>query len=499
MRMPPLSLSLATIVFLLCSHTSFVCAQTSDQTLSADQAAQDVRILTRSLTALHPALTKYRSRAEMDAAFKQFEQRGGAARNASEMYLAASELAASIRCGHTWTNVLNQEGAARKSLLESADKLPMTMMLVADRWLVLASADPAITTGDEVLSINGRSGPEIVSMMMPYLRADGRSNGKRLQQLNHNRGDFSQMDIIWPLLSPPADGRYAVKIRKSNGMRSAISVQATDLKTRDTKLANQGIKPASEAWTFRIDGNRAVMTLPTFSFWNSDFNWAKFIDDAFTELHVKQIPNLIIDIRANEGGDGAIGVRILTHLLGSPHEFVSDQSTSNYERVPYILAKHLDTWDYGFFDRTGQVEKITEGTAAGKYRYLPNARKLQTIQPVAKPYAGKTYILISAENSSATYLFASLAKQTRAATLIGQTTGGNQRGLNGGQLAWVVLPNSGVSVDIPLLAATFQATTPDASVDPDFTVKPNFDAIANGRDLEMDAAIERIRQSGKAE
>lgn len=488
-----LAVSFIALAIVLAGHSPHAAAQLSDKPLSAEQAAQDARILKRTLIALHPALTKYRTQEEMDAAFKRFEQRGGAARNAGEMYLAASELAASIRCGHTWTNVLNQQGAAKETLLEAADKLPFTMMLVENRWLVLASTDPAVKAGDEVLAINGKRAPEIVSMMMPYLRADGRSDGKRLQQLNHNRGDYSQMDIIWPLLSPPVNGRYAVEILRADGSRAAMAVQATRLNARDTALASRGIKPASEAWTFRIDGNRAVMTLPTFAFWNSDFNWAGFIDDAFAELHEKKIPNLIIDIRANEGGDGAIGGKVLSHLVSRPFSFVSDQSTSNYERVPYNLAKYLDTWDFSFFDRTGQVEKITEGTAAGKYRYLPNAAKLQTIQPVGQPYAGRTYLLISAENSSATFQFAWLAKQTGAATLIGQTTGGNQRGLNGGQLAWVVLPNSGVSVDVPLLAATYTAATPDASIDPDIAVQPRFEARAKGRDLEMEKALERIR------
>jgi C-terminal processing protease CtpA/Prc len=103
------------------------------------------------------------------------------------------------------------------------------------------------------------------------------------------------------------------------------------------------------------------------------------------------------------------------------------------------------------------------------------------------PYQGKTYLLIGAENSSATLQFAMLAKQSGAATLVGQATGGNYRGLNGGQLAWVVLPNSGVAVDVPLLAATYTELTPDASVVPDIPVKPRFEDSAAGRDLEMQA------------
>ena len=465
-------------------------AHSTEQVLTAGQASQDVKILERALTELHPALTKYRSQAEIDAAFSQFEKRGQAARTSGEMYLAATELAAAIRCGHTWTNVLNQEGGSKTTLFGTSDKLPFTMVLVANRWLVLRSADPSVSPGDEILAINGKPAEIIVASMKPYLRADGSSDGKRLRQLNHNRGDYSQMDIVWPLLSPPADGRYQLQVRKPSGDRLEVSVRAVTLAAREAALASQGVRRPSEAWTFRIDGDTGILTLPTFAFWNSDFDWAAFIDAAFAELFADNVPNLIVDIRANEGGDGAIGGRILSHLISRPFEFTSDQSTSSYERVPYDLARYLNTWDFSFFDRTGKVEKITTGTAAGKYRYLPNSRGKQTIMPQAPLYRGKTFVLVSSENSSATFQFALLAKQSGAATLVGQTTGGNQRGLNGGQLAWLVLPNSGVSVDIPLLAATYSTDTPDASVEPDVAVTPSFDALAEGRDMEMEAIAE---------
>jgi hypothetical protein len=478
---------------LLCFPVSLpVHAETVQSALTAEQAEQDVKILKRALVTLHPALTKYRTQQEIDAAFKQFETRGNAARSSGDMYLAATEMAAAIRCGHTWTNVLNQERGSKSTLLESADKLPFTLKLVENRWLVLASADASIAAGDEILSVNGMNANAMVTLMLPYLRADGSSDGKRLQQLNHNRSDYSQMDIVWPLLSPPKDGRYTLVVRSSSGQQNTVMVNAITLALRDKALAKQGIKLASEDWTFNINGNTSIMTLPTFSFWNSDFDWAAFIDKAFAELNAKKIPNLIIDIRLNEGGDGEIGGKILTHLIKKPFEFTSDQSTSSYERVPYDLARYLDTWDFSFFDRTGQVEKITKGTAAGKFRFMPNAAKLQTIEPVAQPYLGNTYLLVSAENSSATFQFALLSKQSKAAILVGQRTGGNQRGLNGGQLAWVVLPNSGVSVDIPLLAATYTTSTPDASVEPDIVVKPRFKAQAMGNDLELEKVKQQI-------
>jgi C-terminal processing protease CtpA/Prc len=102
------------------------------------------------------------------------------------------------------------------------------------------------------------------------------------------------------------------------------------------------------------------------------------------------------------------------------------------------------------------------------------------------------FMLVSGENSSAGFQLARLAQQARVATLVGQTTGGNLRGLNAGELAWLTLPNSGVAIDIPLLAHVYAADTPDKSVVPDIVVTRTFAGQSAGQDEEM-AAVKRGR------
>lgn len=469
-----------------------LCASAAD-TLSADQARRDATILAATLRALHPALDKYRSQAEVDASFARFQTRAGAARNAAAMYLAATELAASVRCGHTWTNVLNQQGAIQQRLLEAPDKLPLTMRLVDGRWLVIGSAVAGIAAGDELLTIDGHSSAEVVALMWPYLRADGSSDGKRLRQLSHDRPDYSMMDIVWPLLSPPVDSVYRLTVRTGAGATRAIDAAATTLRARAAALQAQGIQPPDEKWQLRIDGDLAVMTLPTFALYRSTFDWRQFFADSFAELRQRQVSRLVIDIRNNEGGDGNIGLELLTWLVKSPITDVSDQSVTMYERVPYKLARYLDTWDFGFFDRTGQVDQITEGPQAGRWRFRPKAQQAHTVTPRPNRYIGKVWLLIGPENSSAAFSLAQLAKRADVATLVGQPTGGNLRGLNGGQLAWVTLPHSGVAVDIPLLATSYSADTPDAAITPDILVLRSFARQAAGRDEEMDAVRQLAR------
>ncbi len=466
--------------------------------LTPDQAKQDVRVLTSALKALHPALTKYKSQTEINLAFAAFETRGSAAKTPAEMYLAATALAAGIQCGHTWTNVLNQQRDARAALLDAANKLPFTLSQVENRWLVLASADLQVKAGDEVLALGGVPTQQIAARMMPYLRADGSSDGKRLRQLNHDRFDFSQMDIVWPLLVPPQGGAHAVMLKR-DGRDVSATVHAITLDARKKAFAAQGIVEATDAWTFRIDAARSagILRMPTFSFWRSKFDWKNFLLETFAELHAKRVQNLIIDIRDNEGGDGAIGGEVLRYLLTTPFQFVSDQSTTAYERVPYPVVKYLDTWDYSFFDRTGQVEKIASGPQAGLFSVKARAKQTQTIVPATQIFSGKTLVLIGPENSSATFQFAKLVKESRAATLVGEPTGGNLRGLNGGQLLWVTLPNSGVAVDIPLLAGAYEASTPDAGISPDLIVESTFEAKKARRDLVMEAAWKSIAGTAK--
>ena len=466
--------------------------------LSPQAAEQDLRVLRRALRELHPALTKYLRPEQLDAAMARFEARAAAAREVGELWLAATELAAALRCGHTWTNPRNQQGLARAALFERADKLPLQVRWVGQRVLVLASTDPAVQAGDELLALDGLPMAEVARQIWPCLRADGQSDGKRWRQLDHQRGDPSQLDLVWPLLRPPQAGGHRVRwAPAAGGAPREAALAAWRLADRDDALQARGWPAPDERWRFQIDGELALMTLPTFSFYGgrNPFDWAGFLERHFALLEARQVPNLVIDLRANEGGDGTIGAQLMRHLIQAPLHYTSDQSASRYERVPYVLARYLDTWDFSFFDRTGQVDPITDGPQAGLYNVRARAKGLRTLLPVARPYAGRVFMLVGGENSSASFHLAWLAQRSGRVTLVGQPTGGNLRGLNGGELAWVTLPNSGVAVDIPLLATRYEADTPDAPVQPEVLVTRHFEAQAAGQDEEL-AAVRRLLGPG---
>jgi C-terminal processing protease CtpA/Prc len=271
-----------------------------------------------------------------------------------------------------------------------------------------------VAADSELLAIDGRPVADICDALLPLLRADGRHEGARLKRLSQldSGPNGGAMDRLFPLLFAPQfsaeGGRYTLTLRERDSSSPRdVTVRATTSAERDAKLP-----AASTAWAFRVEGDTGLLTLPTFAFWRSDFKPTAFLQQSFTAL--RGVPFLVIDLRNNEGGDDAIGRAVLSHLLQAPLQLPGHRVESAYERVPYALARYLDTWDFGFFDRTGQVIK-----GPGRNWVLPD-RPGARVEPVAAPYAGRTVVLIGPQNSSAGFLLARDIRRSGVATLLGQ-------------------------------------------------------------------------------
>lgn len=449
--------------------------------LTPEHAARELRILERAFRDLHPGLYRYQDEAGLAAVFDQARRDLAGGGTVGDMYLAATRLSASVRCGHTWTNPLNQSPAVQ-AMLADLPVLPVHLRVLQGRWLVVASADPAIARHDEILAVDGRSVAELTAGLMPYLRADGASDGKRQAQLTHDE-QGGALDRLLPLLHPPGPAGHRLRLRAPDGRERELNVAAPRRAARDATLAAAGHGAEDLAWRLEIRGDTAVMTLPTFAFWNSDFDGRAWLREAFAQLDREGVARLVLDLRQNEGGDSALGRALMSHLLDRPYTAPAGRVLSAYERAPYALARFLDTWDFDFFDRTGRVQRGADGAWV-----VDEAARPPTIKPGAPRFAGPLLALVGPRMSSAGFLLARDLQATGRARLVGEATGGNRRGLNGGELAWLTLPHSGVAVDIPLLA-TVHAGEPDAPVLPDVPAPATVEDVIAGKDTALEAAL----------
>jgi C-terminal processing protease CtpA/Prc len=88
--------------------------------------------------------------------------------------------------------------------------------------------------------------------------------------------------------------------------------------------------------------------------------------------------------------------------------------------------------------------------------------------------------------------FALRIKQHRLGLLVGETTGGNQRGINGGAFFFARLPQSGLEFDLPLIGHFPDEPRPDAGVEPDISMMPSAEDIATGHDPVLQTAVARL-------
>ena len=109
----------------------------------------------------------------------------------------------------------------------------------------------------------------------------------------------------------------------------------------------------------------------------------------------------------------------------------------------------------------------------------------EAIKPEGAHYSGKVFVLVDANNSSATFQFAQTVQQNRLGILVGQPTGGNQRGINGGAFFFLRLPNSKIEMDLPLIGYFPALQMPDAGLTPDILVPRTLGDIVEGRDAAL--------------
>lgn len=454
-------------------------------TLSAAQARADLALLRRGFDTLHPGLYRRATPADIDAAFTAANVAVADGTTQSGLFLLCSHIAAAVNCGHTWASHYNARQDMKQLLLAGRDKLPFTLRWVEGRALVTGSAVPEVPSGSELLAIDGRPVAAIAAALLPLLRADGQhagAIGKRRAQLD-SVASGGAMDWLFPLRFPPAGGRWTLNLREQPlqpaGLARDIVVPAISLAERQ-----RSVPAPTRSWSFELDGDTALLRLPTFAFWNNEFKADAFLLRTFAAI--RNLPYLVIDLRDNEGGDDAIARQVLAHLLRAPYETPAVRLESAYEQVPEDLLAHLDTWNRSFYDRRGRATPLPGGRWA-----LPAPARVR-VEPLATPYPGRSVVLVGPQNSSAGYLLARDMQRSGAAVLMGEATGGNQRGLNGGELAWLTLPASGVAVDIPLRAAFTlddgEGAPPDRGVLPELPVTPRFEDAAVGIDTTLDAA-----------
>lgn len=493
------------ISFFLASIAVALAQSEPPSLLKASDLQADAALLRRVYETLHPGLYRYNSPRQMNLEFAELNRRLNHDQTLQEAFLAFSEFAAKLRCGHTQANPFNQSKAVAQALLESSSRVPFYFQWLDRRMIVTRDFTPdhSLAVGTEVVALNGVPAAHILDKLMTVTRADGANDSKRVAQLSvTGASEYETFDIYFPMFFPQSKPEIDLLIQRPGASKQELfharlltfEQRISPIKERE-ELA-KGRNETLFEWKYFPQG-AAYLRMPIWALYNGKWDWKRWLHERIDEAVEHEAQALILDLRGNEGGDD-VGREILSRLIDAPITSSPMQRLVRYRQVPNELLPYLHTWDKSFADwGTAALElsapwpTAPEGVPYFKLKRGEDSAE-DVVQPAGRRFRGKVIVLIDATNSSATFQFAQNLQRHHLGILIGQPTGGSQRGINGGAFFFLQLPHSGIEMDVPLIGTFPPSPSPDTGVIPDVLVSRTRFDIAAGKDVELEAALATV-------
>ena len=261
-----------------------------------------------------------------------------------------------------------------------------------------------------------------------------------------------------------------------NGLDTDLNVEFTDGASMHLEGVDQATKLSYNLNQFNkinkytdgyrvkmLDNSTAYIGLSTFSL--NQIQVEKI--GAFIKS-ISGVPNLIIDVRNNGGGDGDVVEKLYSYIAGDTlvtDSYSKVNSRSGYESFKYSLNRTID--DDSF---TGFLAE------EGKDGFYQRPEKAKTIVPDPDiNYKGNVYVLINDLSASAAALFPAMLVRNHRGVVVGRETRTAFHFMNAAEFADIRLPNSKIAIKVPLLQYVFDDIVNDRTpfgrgVLPDYSV-----------------------------
>jgi len=199
----------------------------------------------------------------------------------------------------------------------------------------------------------------------------------------------------------------------------------------------------------------AIITIKSFNGgryaqYNQDYQ--KLLDQYFNEIKLKEVENLIIDIRGNEGGSESVKT-LFSYLKGN--QFTPNEDNKNW------------------YDK---------------------------IKPAKTTFDGRVIVLTNQNSISAQETFVSIFRYYQRGLTLGSSTAGCFKGLCGGKKYNLVLPNSKFRISIPRHQTNYINSSSanyqeGEGYPPDMKIQIKIDDLVEDKDVVMEFALAQFKKN----
>ncbi len=499
---------IAVIIGLTFGFWQSVSAQnnTPPKTLTLAQQRKDFKIFRGSLEEIHVGLNWFITEKELSNLFdKTYNSLTGNAPT-EDYYLKLRLIMASLRHGHNGVFLPQEAGVNYRlsALAKSKKFLPFAIRILDNRVFVAvnASANDKLTTGTEILSINGESVAKIIEKQLPLMSANGRNKTFKYENLAR----YYQFHYLYSLMNPNVKLFKIEAIPFGANKKQTFNIEGelpATISERCEKITGKGISDYGEILKYRVlDDKNKIAYLKLGSFYSGlAKDYANFLDKTFTAIKQSGIKYLIVDVRQNEGGGEGFWQMAYVYTTGN--------ALTDAKGFPFVKGDKFSYQKYvenpspdvaAFF---ANPNSFIDKPADGHFRLKPQYTDGDTQNYAAPPnaFSGKLYVLQDGLTFSAGTLYvesvyAHLRKQNRFVKFIGDEPGDdlNAGVVSAGTAADVVLPNSKIKVKIPLVGSGDKSYANKEKVFiPDYKVIPTAKDLVSGADVELSFTVNLVK------
>jgi hypothetical protein len=431
------------------------CAETPavDKSYTPTELKADFDDLYKGLNSSHFNLYARRAKTDYDGRFRAMRRGIKTPMTRTEAQVYFQKFAAYGKIAHS--NIAFPSDAYEAFRAGGGKAMPLAVRFIGEKLFVAddLSGLPDTLAGARILSIDGIGARNLERRLSAHLSADNEHFARTMYEFR-----FAQ--LLW--LEFGERPSFAVEVETASGERRSVDLPA---RTR----AEMTALPPSDAfqldWDERrhavIDGVGYLRPGPFYDnrpdaadMWdNAAFR--AFIDAAFADFMGRNVPAVLIDLRANPGGDNSFSDHMVAWFADRPFKFASHFYVKVSEAAVASNAKRLQPGD-----ETSITARFAAAYAGAKVGDVIDFDLGESMPRAGDRYRGKIYMLIDRHSYSNTVTVAALAQDYGFATILGEETA--DLATTYGAMEQFALPNTGIEVGFPKA----RIIRPNGSTDP---------------------------------
>ncbi|MEN8251800.1 MAG: S41 family peptidase [Bacteroidota bacterium] len=449
----------------------------TSELLSPAELIEDFDFMLRTLEETHPNLYAYIPKEEFIAKTDAFRKSINKPISKADFYKILYKTIALIKQGHT---MVFGDAGFNKYKNDGGLSFPFKISYFSDHVYVEQnfSSNKELVKGTEIIAINKIPVSRIIEDFTPYLVV--RPNGYIAKTLAYHwpkllwlEYGFSD-DFIISYILPNSD-----EIRTTNidGVKKEFIVKNNSARYE-------------KDFGYRIEQEQdlAVMEINTFEFQFERYD--SLLKSSFNAIKQSGVNNLIIDVRANHGGNGNLIGTLVDYLTDKP--YISDAKS---EVKTSEATKECYTTHPIFVNAIEQARKAEDNSSdfiefvncflekpAGTITTFPE--EITTPGENEYRFDGTLYVLTSANTFSGGTGFSVIIKDNDIGYIVGNETSDNPTDY--GCIMLFELPNTKINIQNSTLYTVRPAGYDDGrGLIPDFKVIPTYRDLISGYDRVM--------------